>query len=90
MTEKILIPLDGSKTGESALRYVDHFMSRLEPREMPEIMLFRVIKPKVHYFPVERGVMDINDNIKDTEKEKNWLLTILKIQARNSKKRDSQ
>jgi nucleotide-binding universal stress UspA family protein len=43
MSERILIPLDGSKLGEAALSYVDELISRLAPEEKVEITLFHVI-----------------------------------------------
>ncbi len=43
MSERILIPLDGSKFGEAALSYVENLISRLAPDEKVEITLFHVI-----------------------------------------------
>ncbi len=43
MSERILIPLDGSKVGEAALRYVEGLVSRLSPEAMVEVTLFHVI-----------------------------------------------
>jgi len=45
MSERILIPLDGSEVGEAALHYVERTMSRLAPGQPVEITLFRVLKP---------------------------------------------
>lgn len=52
MSEKILMPLDGSKMGEAALTYLDGFISRLAPGKKVEITLFHVItavRHSVHY-----------------------------------------
>lgn len=43
MSERIIIPLDGSKLGEAALTYVRELTSRLAPEEKVEITLFHVI-----------------------------------------------
>jgi hypothetical protein len=48
MSERILIPLDGSKLGEAALSYVDELISRLAPEEKVEITLFHVITAVRH------------------------------------------
>ena len=45
MSERILVPLDGSEVGETALHYVEGMMSRLAPGQPVEITLFRVLKP---------------------------------------------
>ena len=44
MYEKILIPLDGSKVGESALPYVDNLLSKLSPDVKVEVTLLQVIR----------------------------------------------
>jgi len=46
---KILIPLDGSKTGEAALPYVNAFLSELSPRVKVEFILIRVVSLLTHY-----------------------------------------
>ncbi len=40
---KILIPLDGSKIGESALPYVENLISKLSPQEKVEVVLLQVL-----------------------------------------------
>ena len=47
MTEKMLIPLDGSSFGEGALKYVENLVDKLRPGRMPEIILLQVISPTV-------------------------------------------
>ncbi|SDP30536.1 universal stress protein [Desulforhopalus singaporensis] len=43
MSERILLPLDGSALGEAAIAYVDGLIARLAPEERIEITLFHVI-----------------------------------------------
>ncbi|MBW2631953.1 MAG: universal stress protein [Deltaproteobacteria bacterium] len=45
MSEKILIPLDGSTLGEAALRYVEERTSKLALGKKTEVVLFQVITP---------------------------------------------
>ncbi|MFC2002057.1 universal stress protein [Chloroflexota bacterium] len=45
MYEKILVPLDGSKVGETALPYVEDLVSKLSPDAKVEVTLLRVIPP---------------------------------------------
>jgi nucleotide-binding universal stress UspA family protein len=55
MSERILIPLDGSKLGEAALSYVDELISRLAPEEKVEITLFHVITAVRHPLHAPEG-----------------------------------
>ena len=43
MRERILVPLDGSEVGESALAYVDGLLSKLSPEVEREVILLRVL-----------------------------------------------
>jgi len=45
MCERILVPLDGSKVGESALPYVENVVSKLSPEVKVEVTLLRVLSP---------------------------------------------
>ncbi len=45
MYERILVPLDGSKVGESALPYVEDLVSKLSPEVKAEVTLFQVLSP---------------------------------------------
>lgn len=56
MSERILIPLDGSKLGEAALSYVEELISRLAPEERVEITLFHVITAVRHLLHIRGGV----------------------------------
>ena len=67
MPERILVPLDGSKTGESALAYLEDTLTKLKPGETPEIILLRVVKTAVHHIPVEGGTVDVSDRPKDMQ-----------------------
>ena len=77
MTGKILIPLDGSKMGEAAFRYVVQLVSKLKPKEMPKIILLQVVTPPVHHFPVEGGVVDIVNGTEGMQKAKDLALDYL-------------
>jgi len=45
MYEKIIVPLDGSKTGEAALPYVEDLVSKLSPEVELEVILLQVLPP---------------------------------------------
>ena len=49
MALKILIPLDGSQTGETALPYVEELVSKLSPRVKVELTLLQVVSFLTHY-----------------------------------------
>ncbi|MFC1949151.1 universal stress protein [Chloroflexota bacterium] len=49
MTEKILVPLDGSKVGEAALPYVEDLVTKLKPEVKVEVILIRVLSSLSHY-----------------------------------------
>jgi nucleotide-binding universal stress UspA family protein len=55
MSERILIPLDGSKFGEAALSYVEKLIARLAAEEKVEITLFHVITTVRHQIHAPRG-----------------------------------
>lgn len=65
MYERILVPLDGSKVGESALPYVNDLMSKLSPEVKVEVTLFQVLSPM---YPRTVGGYEVPD-IVYTEKE---------------------
>lgn len=44
MSERILMPLDGSKLGETAISYVDELIAKMDPQEKVEIILLHVIR----------------------------------------------
>ncbi len=49
MTEKILVPLDGSKVGETALPYVEDLIAKLLPGDKVEVTLVQVLSSLSHY-----------------------------------------
>ncbi len=55
MSERILMPLDGSKLGEAAISYVDGLIARLAPEEQIEITLFHVITAVRHTIKIRGG-----------------------------------
>ena len=46
MSQKILIPLDGSDIGEAALRYVEEMISNLDAGGKVEVTLIQVLAPQ--------------------------------------------
>ncbi len=52
MTEKILVPLDGSKVGEAALPCVNDLVTKLVPSGKVEVTLIQVVSQLVHYVVV--------------------------------------
>ena len=64
MYERILIPLDGSQLGESALPYVEDLVSKLSPEVKVEVTLFQVVSTTHYVVAGEAGV-----KIPYTEKE---------------------
>ena len=49
MAIKILLPLDGSKSGESAIPNVEDIVSKFKPELNPEVILFHVITDAYSY-----------------------------------------
>ena len=52
MTEKILVPLDGSKVGEAALPCINDLVAKLAPGGRVEVTLMQVVSQLVHYVVV--------------------------------------
>ena len=52
MTEKILVPLDGSRVGEAALPCIIDLVAKLVPGGSVEITLIQVVSQLVHYVVV--------------------------------------
>ncbi|MFC1956115.1 universal stress protein [Chloroflexota bacterium] len=70
MEEKIVVPLDGSKVGESALPYVQGLVSKLLPNLKVEVILLQVLKmaPPVATY----GASDISlNNYTEKQMEEN-------------------
>ena len=49
MAEKILVPLDGSKVGEAALKAVENLIPKFNPGTGIEVTLLQVITSMTHY-----------------------------------------
>ncbi|NOR24824.1 MAG: hypothetical protein GQ542_10620 [Desulforhopalus sp.] len=60
MSERILMPLDGSKLGEAAISYVDGLIARLAPKEQSEITLFHVITAVRHPIHIRGGAGSVS------------------------------
>lgn len=55
MPKKILIPLDGSKLGESALHYVEDLIFTLSAEQNIEVTLIQVISPLTRHIHSSEG-----------------------------------
>jgi nucleotide-binding universal stress UspA family protein len=55
MSEKILVPLDGSALGEAALDYVRDFIQGLSPETQVTVVLMHVITTLTHQLDVHSG-----------------------------------
>ena len=67
MALQILIPLDGSKTGEAALPYVEELVSKLSPRVNIELTLIQVVPLLTHYVAAGELMTPISYTEKETE-----------------------
>lgn len=65
MAFKILIPLDGSKTGGSALSYVEGIVSKLSPRVKVELTLLQVVSFLTHYIAAGELMTPISYTVKE-------------------------
>lgn len=70
MYQKIVVPLDGSKTGEAALPYVEDMVSKLSPEVKVEITLLQVLSPVRPPSASGEAVADIAYTEKQTEETK--------------------
>ena len=59
MFERILVPLDGSKVGESALPYIEELVSKLSPEVKVEVTLFQVVTTLTHFVTVREAGTEI-------------------------------
>jgi len=59
MSERILIPLDGSKVGETALHYVEEMVSKLVPEQTVEVILLQVLSPPAHRVKIAWEIIDV-------------------------------
>lgn len=65
MTIKILVPLDGSKVGESAIPYVIELASKLKSELQPEVILFHVMPQQ--YQTIAGGEMSVSIPVSDNQ-----------------------
>ena len=70
MYQKIIVPLDGSKTGEAALPYVEDMVSKLSPEVKVEITLLQVLSPVRPSAAGGQAIPDITYSEKQTEETK--------------------
>jgi nucleotide-binding universal stress UspA family protein len=77
MSERILIPLDGSQLGEAALSYVEELISRLAPKEKVEITLFHVITEIRHPLHIPGGAVSVPYNEKELAEMKGAAINYL-------------
>ncbi|HOO91663.1 MAG TPA: universal stress protein, partial [Syntrophales bacterium] len=59
MSEKILIPLDGSPLGEEALHYIERRVSEQSLGKNTEVILFQVITSLTHTFVAGETAVEI-------------------------------
>ena len=72
MSERVLIPLDGSKMGEASLSYVEELVSRLALGKKVEVTLFQVASSLTHWVVAGEASAPVPYNereLKQVEKE---------------------
>ena len=82
MAERILIPLDGSRSSETALNRVKQLINEIKPGVTTEVILLEVVKRPVKHIPVEGGVVDIYGDEEELQLKKTSALEYLKKTAR--------
>jgi nucleotide-binding universal stress UspA family protein len=75
MAEKILIPMDGSTLGETALHYVEELISKLKPKEKPELILLHIVNLEPYLISTSFSIEPFSS--KDIELAKRAALTYL-------------
>ena len=70
MHKRILIPLDGSKLGESALLYVEQLISKLSPEVKTEVTLLQVLSQLTHPLVAGESVINVPYNDHEIEQAK--------------------
>ncbi|MDH4265774.1 MAG: hypothetical protein OEW45_09075 [Deltaproteobacteria bacterium] len=78
MKERILVPLDGSLVGESALPYVEDLVSKLSPEVQAEVILLQVLSPMIPPKVAGAEVPNIAYTEKQTEENQKNALDYLK------------
>ena len=77
MAERILIPLDGSRTGENALHYVEQLVSKLAPGEGVEVTLLQVVSPPTHRVATGGGTIQVSYTAEEMEQVKDKAMEYL-------------
>ena len=85
MTEKILIPLDGSTLGEAALRYVEERTSKLMLAKKTEVILFQVITSLTNTIATGESAVEIPYTESELEQTKNMAMDYLNEAGKNLK-----
>ncbi|MBW2595978.1 MAG: universal stress protein [Deltaproteobacteria bacterium] len=85
MSEKILIPLDGSTLGEAALRYVEERMSKLALEKKTEVVLFQVITSLTHTIAAVESAVEISYTESELEQLKERAMDYLNEAGRGLK-----
>ena len=70
MREKILVPLDGSKTGEYALPFIEELLSKMSPKVAMEVILFQAVSPHVYSVAAEGNYVDVAYTAKEVAQRK--------------------
>ena len=90
MSERILIPLDGSKLGEAALYYIEDLVSRISPGQKVEVTLFHVVttlKHDIHISGGGAGTITVPYNESEVEQMKADALKYLEQVGENLRNR---
>ena len=77
MSEKILIPLDGSTLGEAALRYVEERVSKLATGKKTEVVLLQVITSLTHTIAAGESAVEIPYTESELEQTKKMTMDYL-------------
>jgi len=78
MHETIVVALDGSEEGESALPYVHDLLSKLSPEVEREVILLRVVpRAKVYVRSENTAILDESATERETERVKKEALGYL-------------
>ncbi|MBN2239524.1 MAG: universal stress protein [Dehalococcoidales bacterium] len=81
MSNRILVPLDGSPTGESALLYLKNYFSETDPKDIPEFVLLQVVNPPLTHLPVEGGNVDVPNIDAWAEQQQKAAMDYLEVSA---------
>lgn len=85
MSEKILIPLNGSRSDDAVISQVTKLINDIKPAERTEIIIFEVVRPPVKHIPVEGGTFDIYGDEDELRLKKDSALGYLKRTAQQLK-----